>query len=91
MMKANWLPSWENEGRTPAFALPEIANNQHKLHNPFGRGLHLWGNTPAIDTLNLTQNEGDKYTQDIEILFAGKFLLLFSIPIAFAAHSPSIR
>lgn len=85
MMKANWLPSWESEGRTPAFALPEFAKNQH---NPFGRGLHLWGNTPAIDILNLMQNEGDNYTEDIEILFAGRFLLLFEVPFAFAAHKP---
>jgi hypothetical protein len=77
MMKADWRPGWEIEGRTPAFALTQQASNQH---NPFGKGLYLWGNVPAIDGLNLSQNEGSNYTEDLEILFAGRSKLPSSLP-----------
>lgn len=68
-MKAEWLPCWESERRMPAFANPQLASRQH---NPFGAGKYLWGNVPAIDVLNMAQNEGIDYTRDIAILFAGR-------------------
>lgn len=44
-------------------------------HNPFGPGIYPWGNVPAIDALNLAQNEGHDSCSNIAILFAGEFTL----------------
>jgi len=52
----------------PAWAKGDAATN---LHNPFGAGKYLWGNVPAIDVLRLEQNEGEDYTGNIALLFAG--------------------
>jgi hypothetical protein len=46
----------------------EARNN---AHNPYGGGLYLWGNVPAIDVLRLSDNEGARYSDDIELLFSG--------------------
>jgi hypothetical protein len=45
-------------------------------HNPFGQGIYPWGNVPAIDVLNLAQNEGNDHCPNIAILFAGWLYLL---------------
>lgn len=72
-MKRDWRPCWETENRIPAFANPQAAKNKH---NPFGKGIYLWGNVPAIDVLNLEQNEGSRFSDDVKILFAG-WLIFF--------------
>ncbi|KEY72821.1 hypothetical protein S7711_04410 [Stachybotrys chartarum IBT 7711] len=65
--KASWRPAWELEDREPAWNKPEAAGN---LHNTFGGETYLWGNTPAIDVLQLQQNEGLQHGKDIALLFA---------------------
>lgn len=69
LMSDNWLPCSETESRRPA-----MARTIH--HNPFGQGIYPWGNVPAIDVLNLAQNEGNDLCPDIAILFAGWVYLL---------------
>lgn len=72
-MSNNWRPCWETENRRPA-----LAKTIH--HNPFGQGIYPWGNVPAIDVLNLAQNEGNDLYPDIAILFAGwLYHLLFQL------------
>ncbi|KAI0381513.1 hypothetical protein F5Y04DRAFT_288406 [Hypomontagnella monticulosa] len=67
LSKSSWLPAWDREGRGPAWSHGAAATN---MHNPFGPNEHFWGNTPAIDVLQLDTNEGVSYGEDIAILFA---------------------
>ncbi|KAH8593889.1 hypothetical protein B0O99DRAFT_546517 [Bisporella sp. PMI_857] len=67
MGKETWRPAWDCEGREPPWATGAAAKN---WHNPFGVGKDLWGNTPALDVLNLEQNEGLGYRDDVALLFA---------------------
>ncbi|KIM76000.1 hypothetical protein PILCRDRAFT_78276 [Piloderma croceum F 1598] len=58
---SDWLPAWANEGRPPSFMQKEEGEDWLKSANKekeFALGLHLWGNVPAVDTLNLSKNEG---------------------------------
>ncbi|KAJ5742608.1 uncharacterized protein N7511_011340 [Penicillium nucicola] len=73
LMKDNWSPCWEREKRTPSFSSPKLASN---LHNPFGKGIYLWGNVPAIDVLNLDQNEGNNLSRDVYATFCWYVCLL---------------
>lgn len=68
MGKKNWRPAWDREVRTPPWAVGTASTNSH---NTFGGGKYLWGNTPALDVLNLEQNEGVAYGNDMALLFAG--------------------
>ncbi|KAI0884685.1 uncharacterized protein GGS22DRAFT_188894 [Annulohypoxylon maeteangense] len=63
----NWTPAWDLEQRTPQWASERAAFN---MHNPFGEGKHLWGNTPAMDVLRLHDNEGQGHDKHLSILFA---------------------
>ncbi|KAI0131304.1 hypothetical protein F4814DRAFT_164862 [Daldinia grandis] len=67
LRKTTWLPAWDRERRDPAWSRGAAATN---LHNVFGGCKHLWGNTPAMDVLQLPQNEGPSYDKNISILFA---------------------
>lgn len=49
---------------TPGLAAPSAVS--------FGGKKYLWGNVPAIDVLNLRDNEGMDYTGNIRLLFGGK-------------------
>ena len=69
MAKEQWRPAWDREGRTPHWASAIASEN---WHNVFGGSKYLWGNTPAVDILNLRQNEGIDYEEDIALLFAGQ-------------------
>jgi len=64
-----WRLAWEREGRTPAWVR---STPSRKGHNPFGGNKYLWGNTPAIDILQLERNEGVPYVEHIALLFAGE-------------------
>lgn len=68
-MKVTWEPSWAVKAREPAFigseGSPLVDMASH------GRKKYLWGNVPAIDLLNLQQNEGVDFTEDLRLLFAG--------------------
>lgn len=68
-MKATWRPSWAVEARRPAFINAEANRFVDMLAH--GRQKYLWGNVPAIDILNLQQNEGVDFTEDLRLLFAG--------------------
>lgn len=64
----DWKPKFQVEKRLPDYAKPEY---------PFvnwGEKAYLWGNVPAADVLNLKNNEGLGYNEDIGILFAGKLV-----------------
>jgi hypothetical protein len=37
----------------------------------FGKKKYLWGNVPARDVLCLEENEGARYEQPLNLLFAG--------------------
>ncbi|CAO1606373.1 hypothetical protein XANCAGTX0491_009870 [Xanthoria calcicola] len=72
MMKATWRPSWIIEAREPAFIgggeeAPIVDMVSH------GKQKYLWGNVPALDLLNLQQNEGFDFTEDLRLLFAGGY------------------
>ncbi|OBT89074.1 hypothetical protein VE02_01945 [Pseudogymnoascus sp. 03VT05] len=67
MSKDKWSPAYYREGRQPAWEIGAAASN---FHNRFGGEKYLWGNTPAMDVLNLEQNEGLNYADDIALLFA---------------------
>lgn len=70
MTKEHWRPAWDREGRTPHWASDEASRN---WHNVFGGSKYLWGNTAAVDVLNLERNEGIGYKEDIALLFAGEY------------------
>jgi len=66
--KTTWRPGWDCEDRAPAWTSPAAANNPH---NSFGGRSYLWGNTLAIDVLQLGRNEGESYGEGLALLFAG--------------------
>lgn len=69
LMKITWRPSWVLEAREPAFIGTEESPFVDMVS--YGRQKYLWGNVPAIDLLNLQQNEGVDFTEDLRLLFAG--------------------
>ena len=46
--------------------------NANTAHSSFGMQKYLWGNVPAIDLLNLKDNEADATEENFRLLFAGK-------------------
>ena len=68
LMESTWKPAWEVEKRKPSF----IGNDDSaSLMTSHGQRKYLWGNVPAIDILNLKQNEGVDVSADLRLLFAG--------------------
>ncbi|KAI9670303.1 MAG: hypothetical protein M1831_006517 [Alyxoria varia] len=67
LAKDSWRPRWALEGRKPGFVTRSGVS-----HVPFGAlpMRNLWGNTPAIDVLQLEQNEGESYAKDLSVCFA---------------------
>lgn len=64
-MAKTYTPGWVLEGRTPSFV------NQGGLPKTFGVIQYLWGNMPALDILNIKDNEGlDDVHRDVPLLFA---------------------
>ncbi|KAL9041133.1 MAG: hypothetical protein Q9214_004213 [Letrouitia sp. 1 TL-2023] len=91
-MKATWKPSWVAEARKPAF----IGDDDEKAY-PFdavscGRQKYLWGNVPALDVLNLQQNEGADFSEDLRLLFAASGDMrnvvksLIELPATYTGH-----
>ena len=72
--KSSWVPEWDRTNRAPIWASAEASRNPH---NPFGSTKYLWGNVPAIDVVQMSQNEGEKYDRDLNLLFAGKLATKF--------------
>ncbi|KAF2704138.1 hypothetical protein K504DRAFT_442126 [Pleomassaria siparia CBS 279.74] len=64
-LKETFQPAWVVKSYTPAFMLgPPLA--------PFGDAQYFWGNVPALDLLNVKDNEGEKdiVDKDLNLLFA---------------------
>ncbi|KIL61611.1 hypothetical protein M378DRAFT_166732 [Amanita muscaria Koide BX008] len=61
MRSADWTPSWIREFRSPSFITDasEIDNFEQLQKKDFSVGMSLWGNTPAVDVINLACNEND--------------------------------
>lgn len=61
---------WLVEGRTPAFV--DSSGGPGPSHQPFGLSpSYLWGNTAAIDCLNISHNEqASGVSQDFKLCFA---------------------
>lgn len=70
MAKPGWRPAWDREGREPRWATDAVASR--RWHNPFGGTKYLWGNTPAVDIIQLEKNEGLEYREEMSLLFAGR-------------------
>ncbi|KAL1982084.1 hypothetical protein VTN96DRAFT_1797 [Rasamsonia emersonii] len=64
LLQQTWRPSWEEERRLPAFVTATAGLTTH------GAKKYPWGNTPALDVLNLEQNEGCNFRGDLDLLFA---------------------
>lgn len=74
MGKKTWHPDWVLETRKPAFVGDGFGVQ-------FGGKKYLWGNIPALDILQLGQNEGDNYKGQLRLLFAGAYsvnLIIFN-------------
>ena len=68
LSKEDWRPLWWSEDREPSF----IGRDDNVVPH-FAKELrYLWGNTPAVDILNLKDNEGASYDQNMAICFGGK-------------------
>jgi hypothetical protein len=63
---------------------PKYAKEARKaVQNPFENAGNpfkfLWGNTSEFDLLNLRDNEGSDYKEDMDLLFAGKYPLNYKV------------
>jgi len=65
LMATKYIPGWIKQGRLPSWVSDsEISSN-------FGVNQYLWGNMPAVDMLNIAQNECvGQVHRDIRLLFA---------------------
>lgn len=65
LMQSKYVPDWIKQGRLPSF----VSDSQ--ISSNFGANQYLWGNMPAVDILNMKENEGVDYIHsDIKLLFA---------------------
>jgi len=73
LRKDSWKPGWELAGREPVCmgSDEEVIMGPAFVPDTYGIPKYLWGNVPAIDMLNLTQNEGLDYSKDLRLLSAG--------------------
>ena len=57
--------SWEMEKRVPAFISNEgdAATAVDQVYH--GIQKYLWGNVPAVDIINISQNEGDALPEQL--------------------------
>jgi hypothetical protein len=65
LSREGWEPDWVIEERKPTFV-------DDRPIMTFGGKKYYWGNMPALDILQLTDNEGASYEHDLRLLFAGK-------------------
>ena len=63
--KESWQPSWIRKNQ-PA---PSIGGDAST--GMYGGKHFLWGNSPAMDVLQLQRNEGINFTGSLNLLFAG--------------------
>lgn len=88
LMKSGWIPGWHREGRNPT--RNPIDFNWKELQK------YLWGNLPALDILNIKDNEGpDASTRDFDLLFAASgdprniIKTVVGLPFNYRASAPS--
>ncbi|KAI1807483.1 hypothetical protein F4811DRAFT_574433 [Daldinia bambusicola] len=60
----DWEPSWVKECRLPSFLRDNF------IYYPRGVRKPLWGEVPAVDVVQLEQNEGKDYQKPLDLLFA---------------------
>ncbi|PMD57810.1 uncharacterized protein K444DRAFT_653762 [Hyaloscypha bicolor E] len=65
LLQEAWKPPWEAELRQPAF----VGEGVEQL-SPHGQRKYLWGNVPAVDILNVAQNERANISSILYLLFA---------------------
>jgi hypothetical protein len=65
-MKETWKPAWHAEGRKPTFVRADAPLTA------FGTLKYFWGNMPALDIMNIENNEGttDAVERNFNLLFA---------------------
>ncbi|GLB43235.1 hypothetical protein LshimejAT787_1301360 [Lyophyllum shimeji] len=72
-MRTSWVPRWVAQNRIPAFIISDN-NPSNVLSRHYNFGLshaYLWGNVPAIDHLNLAENEHlSAVRQNFKLCFA---------------------
>ncbi|GCB19351.1 SET domain and MYND-type zinc finger protein 6 [Aspergillus awamori] len=64
LSKETWQPAYMLERQQPS--LPSVMASMKCA----GPNKYLWGNTPAVDVLQLESNEGNRYDGDLRLLFA---------------------
>ncbi|KAK5735629.1 hypothetical protein LTR17_007980 [Elasticomyces elasticus] len=64
LARSDWQPEWMDSDRRPGFV------NAGAPVVSFGGKSYLWGNVPALDVIQLHQNEGETYKKDLDLLFA---------------------
>ncbi|KAI0146914.1 hypothetical protein GGR57DRAFT_494186 [Xylariaceae sp. FL1272] len=64
LLKGTWKPRWMIQNRQPAFF------SDSEVQTEFGTLKYLWGNVPAIDVIQLAQNEGIDFKKPLDLLFA---------------------
>ncbi|KAI1262719.1 hypothetical protein F5Y18DRAFT_438850 [Xylariaceae sp. FL1019] len=64
LLKGTWKPRWMTQNRQPAFM------GDSESMTKFGAPKYLWGNVPAIDVVQLAQNEGINFQKPLDLLFA---------------------
>ncbi|KDR68208.1 hypothetical protein GALMADRAFT_1354647 [Galerina marginata CBS 339.88] len=65
---SDWKPIWILENRLPSFLTEASEEYFHESPTEFSSGYALWGNTPAMDVVNLSCNEKDA-TKDFSLAF----------------------
>ncbi|KAJ3732960.1 hypothetical protein DFJ43DRAFT_269280 [Lentinula guzmanii] len=67
--RPDWKPTWVSENREPAFAGGDTPQTHFGTH---WAPEYLWGNTPAVDYLQLERNEGifESVDRDFNLCFA---------------------
>ncbi|KAJ4468726.1 hypothetical protein J3R30DRAFT_1598287 [Lentinula aciculospora] len=67
--RPDWKPAWLSEGRTPAFVADDEPQTHFATH---WAPEYLWGNTPAVNCLQLERNEGvsESVERDFNLCFA---------------------
>lgn len=64
-MKSKYVPGWIKQDRLPSWV------SDSELPSHFGVNQYLWGNMPAVDVLNMEENEGAyDIHRDMNLLFA---------------------
>ncbi|KAL9595911.1 MAG: hypothetical protein Q9179_004793 [Wetmoreana sp. 5 TL-2023] len=65
LMKGKYVPGWIKQDRLPSWV------SDSELPSQFGVNQYLWGNMPAVDMLNMEENEGAyDIHRDMNLLFA---------------------